>query len=54
MHVNELLRDIEIHRSRMIELASTNSFSHHQVLEASIKLDSLIIRYHTLTLKNEA
>ncbi|MDQ0270661.1 aspartyl-phosphate phosphatase Spo0E family protein [Cytobacillus purgationiresistens] len=54
MQANELLRDIEVYRSRMIKLASLSSFSNHQVIEASIELDNLINRYNTLTQKNRA
>jgi hypothetical protein len=43
-----LLREIETCRQEMICLASETSYANSQVIEISVKLDSLLNKYHLL------
>ncbi|PLT33612.1 aspartyl-phosphate phosphatase Spo0E family protein [Bacillus sp. V5-8f] len=51
MTAEQLLRNIEECRERMIDLASYSSMVDHQVVEASTELDKLINQYIYLTKK---
>ncbi|WP_223596261.1 aspartyl-phosphate phosphatase Spo0E family protein [Neobacillus bataviensis] len=46
-----LLAEIESCRMDMVRLASVNSFAHHEVIEASRRLDSLLNEYSSLVEK---
>ncbi|MGD6969287.1 aspartyl-phosphate phosphatase Spo0E family protein [Rossellomorea vietnamensis] len=45
----ELLKQIEEHRSRMVELALQSSFANEKVVEISSKLDRLLNTFHQKT-----
>ncbi|WP_421382713.1 Spo0E family sporulation regulatory protein-aspartic acid phosphatase [Bacillus salacetis] len=45
----ELLKQIEDHRSRMVELALQSSFANEKVVEISCKLDDLLNTFHEHT-----
>ncbi|MBU8880186.1 aspartyl-phosphate phosphatase Spo0E family protein [Bacillus sp. FJAT-29790] len=48
-----LLRNIEICRKEMIDLAAHTSLSNRQVVDMSTKLDGLLNTYINLTSKNK-
>ncbi|WP_139070041.1 aspartyl-phosphate phosphatase Spo0E family protein [Bacillus sp. FJAT-27225] len=47
----KLAQDIETSRNEMVQLASNTSLTDRDVVEASIKLDSLLNTYHLLITK---
>ncbi|WP_233522732.1 aspartyl-phosphate phosphatase Spo0E family protein [Peribacillus glennii] len=51
MTTEQLLRNIEECRERMIDLASYTSMADHEVVKASTELDRLINQYFHLTKK---
>ncbi|MDQ0220151.1 aspartyl-phosphate phosphatase Spo0E family protein [Peribacillus cavernae] len=51
MTTEQLLRNIEECRERMIHLASYSTMDNHRVVEASTELDQLINQYLHLTKK---
>jgi hypothetical protein len=51
MTAEQLLRNIEEYREKMIDLAAFSSMVDHQVIEASTELDMLIYQYLHLTQK---
>lgn len=48
MYAQELIKEIETYRNKMISLAFQSSFSNQEVVHISQKLDDLLNQYHSL------
>lgn len=47
MQVQELIKEIEVYRNKMVSLASKSSLSNKDVIRVSKMLDELLNEYHS-------